>query len=188
MCVRACVCRCVCLLVLSPYKHEQTVIANCLGLCQESWWQQKRKMDGPLRQHSSLILRLLSRSLCLCLCFSICSLPPALCLSSLPVAALLYFFPNSSIPSTSLSSSDPLASLLSSLFVSELPALMPSILCCLGYLSLSLSLFLSLSVCFLLTGLAGLLRTGLACCILCVCVCVCGFWVSASIRAHVSVW
>lgn len=34
----------------------QTVMANCLGLCQQSWWQQKRKIDGLLCQDSSPIL------------------------------------------------------------------------------------------------------------------------------------
>lgn len=53
------VCRCVWhLLVLSSDKHTQTVIASCLGLCQESWWQQERKIDGLLCQHTSLIVSL----------------------------------------------------------------------------------------------------------------------------------
>lgn len=78
-----CVFRCVWdLSVLFSDKHIQTAIANCLGVCQESWWQQKRKIDGLLCQHSSLTLSLFSPSLCLCLYLSICSLPPALCHST----------------------------------------------------------------------------------------------------------
>lgn len=57
-------CRCVWhLLVLSSDKHTQTVIANCLGLCQESLWQQERKIDGLLCQHTSLIVSLSAVSL-----------------------------------------------------------------------------------------------------------------------------
>lgn len=131
MCVWVCVCG---LLVLSSSKHTHTVIANCLGLCQESWWQQKRKIDGLLCQHSSFILSL-PHSVCV---YASQYVFPHL-LPASPASQPLHYclFLNSSIPSTSLSPSDPRSSVLSFLFC-FLPCCFNVLSSCFVYLSTGL--------------------------------------------------